>query len=46
LADAEIEDFNFKNKKSHDEKIYSFQLFVDFSTDPESPAIKFFKNWF
>ena len=46
LADAKIEAFNFKNKKLHVEKIYSFQLFVHFSTDSESPDIKFFKSGF
>ena len=46
LANAKIEAFNFKNKKLHVEKIYSFQLFVHFSTDSESPDIKFFKSGF
>ena len=46
LADAKIEVFNFKNEKSHVDKIYSFQLFVHFSTDSESPAIKFFESGF
>ena len=41
LVDAKIKYFNFKNEKSHVDKIYSFQLFVDFSTDSKSPAIKF-----
>ena len=41
-----IEDFNFKNKMSHVKKFYNFQLFVDFSTDLKSPAIKFFKTGF
>jgi hypothetical protein len=41
LADAKIEDFNFKNKKSHVDKIYSFQLLAHFLTDLESPEIKF-----
>ena len=31
LADATIEDFNFENEKSRVDRIYSFQLFVDFS---------------
>ena len=44
LADAKIEDFNFINGKSHVDKIYSFQFFVDFTTDLKSPAIKFFKT--
>ena len=43
-ADAKIEDFNFKNKKSHVDKIYSFQLFVNFSTDSDSPLVKFYKT--
>ena len=46
LADAKIETFNFKNKKSHFIKIYSFQLFVHFSIDSESPDIKFLKSGF
>ena len=46
LADAKIEDFSFINKKSHVDKIYNFQLFVDFSTDLKSPAIKFLKTGF
>ena len=41
LANAKNEDFNFKNKKSQSKKLYSFQFFVDFSTDLESPPIKF-----
>ena len=41
LADAKIEDFNFKNKKSHVNKIYSFQFLAHFLTDLESPEIKF-----
>ena len=45
-ADAKIEDFNFKNKKSHVDKSYSFQLFVHFSTDSESPEFKFFESGF
>ena len=45
-ANAKIEDFNFKNEKSHVDKIYSFQLFVNFLIDSESPAIKFFKTGF
>ena len=44
LADAKIEDFNFKNKKSHVNKIYSFQFLAHFLTDSESPEIKFFKS--
>ena len=44
LADAKIEDFNFKNKKSHVDKIYSFQLSAHFLTDSESPEIKFFES--
>ena len=44
LADAKIEDFNFKNKKSHVDKIYSFQFLAHFLTDSESPEIKFFKS--
>ena len=35
------EDINFKNEMSCIKKFYSFQLFVDFSTDLESPDIKF-----
>ena len=46
LADAKIEDFNFKNKMSHVDKIYSFKFFEHFSTDSESPNIKFFKSGF
>ena len=46
VADAKVEDFNLKNKKSHVEKMYNFQLFVDFSTDSISPAIKFIKTVF
>ena len=46
LADAKMEDFNFTNEKSHVDKIYSFQFFVDFSTDLKSLAIKFFKTGF
>ena len=38
VANAKIEDF--KNKKSC-QKIYSFQFFVDFSTDSDTPAIIF-----
>ena len=45
-ADAKIEDFNFKIKKSHVDKSYSFQLFVYFLTDSESPVMKFFKSGF
>ena len=33
MANAKIEVFNFRNKKSHVEKFFSFQYFVDFSTD-------------
>ena len=39
--DANIEDFNFKNEKSHVDEVYSFQIFVDSSTDSN----QFFKNW-
>ena len=46
LANAKNEDFNFENKKSHVEKFYNFQLFVDFSTDSECLAVKFFKSGF
>ena len=35
-----------KIKKSHVDKIYSFQLFAHFSTDSNSPEIKFFKSGF
>ena len=41
-----IEDFNFKNKMSHVKKFYNFQFFVNFLTDFNSLAIKFFKNGF
>ena len=41
-----IEDFNFKNEMSHVKKIISFQVFVNFSTDSDSHAIKFFKTGF
>jgi hypothetical protein len=44
LANAKIEVFNFRNKKSHVEKFYSFQYFVDFSTDLDSPVLKFFRT--
>ena len=40
-VNAKIEDFNFKNKKSPVDKSYSFQLFVHFSTDSESPEFKY-----
>ena len=30
--------------KSHVEKFYSFQYFVDFSTDLDSPDLKFFRT--
>ena len=43
-ANANIEVFNFRNKKSHVEKFYSFQYFVDFSTDLDSPDLKFFRT--
>jgi hypothetical protein len=43
LTNAKIEVFNFRNKKSHVEKFYSFQYFVDFSTDLDSPDLKFFR---
>ena len=46
LADGKIEGFNFKNKKSHVNKIYSFQFLAHFLTDSESPEIKFFKSGF
>ena len=46
LANAKNEDINFENKKSHVEKINNFQLFLDFSTDLECLAIKFFKTGF
>ena len=45
-ADAKIEDFNFKNKKSHVDKSYSCQFFVRFSTDSKSLEIKFFESGF
>ena len=44
LANAKIEVFNFRNKKSHFEKFYSFQYFVDFSTDLDSPVLKVFRT--
>ena len=44
LTNAKIEVFNFRNKKSHVEKFYSFQYFVDFSTDLDSPDLKFFRT--
>ena len=44
LANAKIEVFNFRNKKSHVGKFYSFQYFVDFSTDFDSPDLKFFRT--
>ena len=34
----------FKNKKSHVDKIYNFQLLAHFLTDSESPEIKYFKS--
>ena len=43
FANAKLEGSNFKNEKSHVKKFYSFQLFVNFSTDSDSPAIKFKK---
>jgi hypothetical protein len=43
LTNAKIEVFNFRNKKSHVEKFYSFQYFVDFLTDLDSPDLKFFR---
>ena len=43
MADAKIEDFNFKNEESHVDEVNSFQIFVDSSTDSESPTIKFLK---
>ena len=44
LTNAKIEVFNFRNKKSHVEKFYSFQYFVDFSTALDSPDLKFFRT--
>ena len=44
LTNAKIEVFNFRNTKSHVEKFYSFQYFVDFSTDLDSPGLKFFRT--
>ena len=38
LTNAKIEVFDFRNKKAHVEKFYSFQYLVDFSTD-----LKFFR---
>ena len=43
LANARIEDFNFKNEKSQVKNFYNFQLFVTFSPDSDSSAIKFFR---
>ena len=43
LANARIEDFNFKNEKSQVKKFFNFQLFVTFSPDSDSSAIKFFR---
>jgi hypothetical protein len=40
------EDFDFKNEMSCIKKFYSFQFFVDFSTNLESPDIKIFLNGF
>ena len=31
-------------EKSHVKKFYSFQLFVNLSTDSDSPEIKFFRT--
>ena len=31
-------------KKSHFEKFYSFQYFIDFSTDLDSPVLNFFRT--
>ena len=36
---------NFKNN-THVKQFYNFQLFVNFSTDSKSPAIKFFRTSF
>ena len=44
LANAKIEGSNVKNEKSHVKKFFSFQLFVNFSTDSDSSAIKFFRT--
>ena len=41
-----IQDSNFKNKMSYVKKFCSFQLFVDFLTDSDSPAIKFVRTGF
>ena len=46
LANEKNEDFNYKNRKLHFEKFYGFELFVDFSTDSNSPAFKNFRNGF
>ena len=35
---------NVKNEKSHVKKFFIFQLFVNFSTDSDSSAIKFFRT--
>ena len=43
LANAKIEDFNFKNKTL---KESSFQIFVDFSPDLERPTNKHFRTDF
>ena len=44
LANAKIEVFKFRNKKSNAEKFYCFQYFLDFSTDLDSPDLKFFRT--
>ena len=44
MANARIEDFNFKNEKSQVKNFYNFQLFVTFSPDSDSSAIKFFRT--
>ena len=44
LGNAKIEVFNFRNEKSHVEKFYSFQYFVDFLTDLDSLDLKFFRT--
>ena len=46
LPNAKIEVFNFRNEKSHVKKLYSFQYFVNFSTDSGSAALKFFRTGF
>ena len=44
LANAKIKGSNVKNEKFHVKKFFSFQLFVNFSTDSDSSAIKFFRT--